>query len=61
MRGGGSQVDLGSFDNYEIAANIAQFPLPVLTGIGHERDLTIADRVAHLYLKNTDSCGGFFD
>ena len=59
MRGGGSQVDLGSFDNYEIAANIAQFPLPVLTGIGHERDLTIADRVAHLYLKTPTAVAAF--
>ncbi len=59
VRGGGSQVDLGSFDNYEIAANIAQFPLPVLTGIGHERDLTIADRVAHLYLKTPTAVAAF--
>ena len=37
IRGGGSQTDLGCFDSYEMAANIAQFPLPVIAGIGHER------------------------
>lgn len=41
IRGGGSQTDLGCFDSYEMAANIAQFPLPVIAGIGHERDETI--------------------
>lgn len=51
IRGGGSQTDLGSFDTYDMAANIAQFPLPVIAGIGHERDETIADRVAHLRVK----------
>lgn len=47
IRGGGSQTDLGCFDSYEMAANIAQFPLPVIAGIGHERDKTVVDRVAH--------------
>lgn len=46
IRGGGGQTDLGCFDTYDIAANIAQFPLPVIAGIGHERDETIADMVA---------------
>lgn len=46
IRGGGSQSDLGWFDNYNIAYHITQFPIPVLTGIGHEKDLTIADMVA---------------
>lgn len=59
VRGGGSQMDLGSFDSYEMAFNIAQFPLPVLTGIGHERDLTIADRVAHLHLKTPTAVAAF--
>jgi exodeoxyribonuclease VII large subunit len=51
IRGGGSQSDLHCFNSYRIAASIAQFPLPVLTGIGHDRDETIADRVANMALK----------
>ncbi len=51
IRGGGSTSDLMCFDNYWIAYNIAQFPLPVFTGIGHERDETVADYVAHTRLK----------
>ena len=51
IRGGGSQSDLSCFDSYWLALNIAQFPLPVFTGIGHEKDTTIADLVAHTKLK----------
>jgi len=51
IRGGGSKVDLSCFDNYWLNCNLAQFPLPVLTGIGHERDNSIADRVAHKAFK----------
>ncbi len=51
LRGGGSASDLNTFDSYEIAAHIAQFPLPVITGIGHERDNTIAGMVANINLK----------
>lgn len=51
LRGGGSASDLNCFDSYEIAAHIAQFPLPVITGIGHERDLTIAGVVANTNVK----------
>lgn len=51
IRGGGSTTDLNWFDNYELAANIAQFPLPVITGIGHERDVTVLDYVAALRVK----------
>ena len=51
IRGGGSQADLSCFNNYLIAANIAQFPIPVLTGIGHDKDESIADIVAHKKLK----------
>jgi exodeoxyribonuclease VII large subunit len=47
IRGGGSTVDLHCFDSYLLAKDIALFPLPVLTGIGHERDETVIDRVAH--------------
>jgi exodeoxyribonuclease VII large subunit len=51
IRGGGSQVDLSWFDNYNIAYHITQFPLPVLTGIGHEKDQSVADLVAFRALK----------
>ena len=46
IRGGGSQTDLSWFDNYNIAYHITQFPVPVITGIGHEKDLTVTDIVA---------------
>lgn len=46
IRGGGSTSDLNSFDDYSLASNVAQFPLPVVVGIGHERDVTILDYVA---------------
>lgn len=51
IRGGGSTSDLNAFDNYELAANIAQFPLPVIIGIGHERDITVLDYVANMRVK----------
>ncbi|PLX12682.1 MAG: exodeoxyribonuclease VII large subunit, partial [Marinilabiliales bacterium] len=51
IRGGGSQADLSCFDSYLLAANIAQFPLPILTGIGHDKDESIADLVAFHKLK----------
>ena len=59
IRGGGAQVDLDCFDDYELAAHIAQFPLPVFTGIGHERDETIADLVAHTKLKTPTAVAEF--
>lgn len=51
IRGGGSQADLSCFNNYLLAANIAQYPLPVLTGIGHDKDESVADLVAYHKLK----------
>jgi exodeoxyribonuclease VII large subunit len=51
IRGGGAQTDLSWFDNYKIAYHITQFPLPVLTGIGHEKDVTVTDLVAYQSLK----------
>jgi len=59
IRGGGSQADLECFNSYGIAAHIAQFPLPVLTGIGHERDETVADLVAHTRLKTPTAVAEF--
>lgn len=51
IRGGGSRSDLNCFNAYRLCAHIAQFPLPVLTGIGHDKDVSVADMVAHLALK----------
>lgn len=51
IRGGGATGDLASFDNYELAASIALFPLPVVVGIGHERDVTLLDYVANMRVK----------
>ncbi len=51
MRGGGSELDLACFDDYGLCKGIAQFPLPVFTAIGHEKDYHIADMVAHGYAK----------
>ena len=51
IRGGGSVADLNGFESYYLAASVAQFPLPVFTGIGHERDDTVIDLVAHTRLK----------
>lgn len=51
IRGGGATSDLSGFDTYLLAASCAQFPLPILTGIGHERDETVLDSVAYKSLK----------
>ena len=51
MRGGGSKLDLACFDDYDLAAAIAQYPLPVLTGVGHDHDFHVCDMVAHVYVK----------
>lgn len=51
IRGGGAKIDLECFNDYDLALHICQFTLPVITGIGHERDDTITDMVAHLRLK----------
>lgn len=59
IRGGGSQLDLSCFDSYGLAAEIAKFPLPVITGIGHERDDTVADIVAHTKLKTPTAVAEF--
>ena len=59
IRGGGSTADLSSFDSYALAANCAQFPLPIITGIGHERDDTVVDLVAHTRLKTPTAVAAF--
>ena len=59
IRGGGATADLSSFDNYDLAFNITQFPLPVITGIGHEKDDTIIDLVAHTRMKTPTAVAEF--
>jgi exodeoxyribonuclease VII large subunit len=59
VRGGGSKFDLSCFDDYDLALNIAQFPLPVLAGIGHERDTSVADLTAHTSVKTPTAAADF--
>ena len=59
IRGGGSATDLSWFDNYNIAYHVTQFPLPVLTGIGHEKDLSVTDMVAWKSLKTPTAVADF--
>ena len=59
IRGGGAVSDLNGFDTYLLAANVAQFPLPVLSGIGHERDDTVIDMVAHTRLKTPTAVAAY--
>lgn len=59
IRGGGSTIDLSWFDSYEIAYHVTQFPLPVLTGIGHEKDQSVTDMVAWKALKTPTAVAGF--
>ncbi len=51
IRGGGATSELNSFDNYDLASYVANFPIPVIVGIGHERDVTVLDYVAALRVK----------
>ncbi len=60
LRGGGAAMDLVCFDDYSLAVNIAQFPLPVITGIGHDHDYHIADMVANTWLKTPTAVADFF-
>jgi len=59
IRGGGSVIDLNWFDDYPLAYQIAGFPLPVITGIGHEKDDTVADIVAHTRMKTPTAVAEF--
>jgi exodeoxyribonuclease VII large subunit len=59
IRGGGATSDLHGFDSYLLAANCAQFPLPVITGIGHERDETVLDYVANKRAKTPTAVAAF--
>ena len=60
LRGGGAKLDLACFDDYDLAAVIAQFPLPVLTAIGHDQDYHVADMVAHTFVKTPTALADFF-
>ncbi|MDE6629746.1 MAG: exodeoxyribonuclease VII large subunit [Muribaculaceae bacterium] len=60
VRGGGATSDLQAFEDYELAAHVAQFPLPVVIGIGHERDVTVLDYVANKRLKTPTAVAEWF-
>lgn len=59
IRGGGATSDLSGFDSYDLAANCVQFPLPIITGIGHERDDTVIDSVVHTRVKTPTAAAEF--
>ena len=60
IRGGGSTSDLALFDSYRISSHIAQFPLPIVTGIGHDKDVSVADMVAHTSCKTPTAVATLF-
>jgi exodeoxyribonuclease VII large subunit len=60
LRGGGSELDLACFDNYELAVTIATCPVPVVTAIGHDKDVHIADMVAHASVKTPTALADLF-
>ena len=59
IRGGGATSDLQGFDSLLLAENVAQFPLPIITGIGHERDDTVIDLIAHTRVKTPTAAAEF--
>ena len=59
LRGGGAKLDLACYDDYTLAAVIAQYPLPVLTAIGHDQDFHVCDMVAYEYLKTPTALADF--
>ncbi|MBQ0123697.1 MAG: exodeoxyribonuclease VII large subunit [Bacteroidales bacterium] len=59
LRGGGGAMDLVCFDDYDLAVNVAQFPLPVLTGIGHDHDYHVIDMVANISVKTPTALADF--
>ena len=59
LRGGGSKLDLACFDDYGLAAVIAQYPIPVLTAVGHDQDFHVCDMVAHEYVKTPTALADF--
>lgn len=61
IRGGGSSSDLSCFNSYRICSYVAQFPLAVITGIGHDKDVSVADMVAHTPLKTPTAVAAWLD
>lgn len=61
IRGGGSSSDLSCFNSYRICSYVAQFPLAVITGIGHDKDVNVADMVAHTPLKTPTAVAAWLD
>lgn len=59
LRGGGARLDLACYDDYGLASVIAQYPLPVLTAIGHDQDFHVCDMVAYEYLKTPTALADF--
>lgn len=59
IRGGGATSELSCFDTYDLANNCAQFPLPIITGIGHHRDDTLLDAVSHVHVKTPTAAAEF--
>ncbi|HRG59823.1 MAG TPA: exodeoxyribonuclease VII large subunit [Bacteroidia bacterium] len=59
VRGGGSQLDFSAFDNYELGLKIATFPIPIIAGIGHERNVSIADLMCFSSLKTPTKAAAF--
>lgn len=60
LRGGGAKLDLACYDDYELASVIAQYPLPVLTAIGHDQDYHVCDMVACIYVKTPTALADLF-
>lgn len=60
VRGGGATTDLNGFDDYDLAYRVATFPLPIVVGIGHERDRTVLDEIAHTRMKTPTAVAAFF-
>lgn len=61
IRGGGSQSDLGCFNSYRLCYYMTQFPLPIVTGIGHDKDNSVADLVAAHFLKTPTAVAGYLN
>jgi len=59
VRGGGSQIDFGSFDTYLLAKEVALFEIPIVTGIGHERNVSITDLMSHTSVKTPTKAASF--
>lgn len=59
IRGGGATSDMSGFDTLPLAENVANFPIPIITGIGHERDESILDMVSHTKVKTPTAAAAF--